>query len=152
LTVADKIRIATELKDKGNELFKAGDYKAARASYARVFAYVNGLRDRNSLMKEYEDSLGRAPVSTDDEGEIGRLAVTANANLAMVALKLGDLGRAITYCDKVLKEEPEHVKALFRKGQAYMQLKDLDRAKKFLTSAAKLEPNNVAIRGELRKL
>lgn len=43
-SVADKISMAKKYKEKGNEHFANQDFKKAKLSYARVFAYTNGLK------------------------------------------------------------------------------------------------------------
>ncbi|KAJ1561415.1 hypothetical protein HK096_004801, partial [Nowakowskiella sp. JEL0078] len=52
-------------------------------------------------------------------------------NYAACKLKLRDFPMVIIQCTEVLKHEPENIKALFRRGQAYLQIgRDLELAEK----------------------
>ena len=58
----------------------------------------------------------------------------------------------ITLCRKVLQFDEKNVKAVFRLGQAYMQLSEFGKSRKYLIRAGRLSPSNVEIRQELAKL
>ncbi|KAI9989015.1 hypothetical protein PInf_022736 [Phytophthora infestans] len=53
LSVADKVEQAELLKRQGNLHVKQGELKRALASYAKVFAYVNGLSVAGDSMSQY---------------------------------------------------------------------------------------------------
>ena len=74
-------------------------------------------------------------------------------NYAACLLKLGDFKTVIVQCSEVLKRDPENVKALFRRGVAYMKLgRDLEDARKDLIQLAQIaERLDQATRESLEK-
>ena len=61
--------------------------------------------------------------------------VATHVNLATCHLKLGDLSKAIEQCTKALSTDRTSMKAHFRRGQAYIRMGDLPKAKDDLVSA-----------------
>mmetsp|Transcript_86726 Transcript_86726/g.245508 ORF Transcript_86726/g.245508 Transcript_86726/m.245508 type:complete len:95 (-) Transcript_86726:180-464(-) len=72
--------------------------------------------------------------------------------MSMCHLKLKQPRKVVENCNKILAVKDDHVKAIFNLGKAYVQMNDLDKAKKNLTDAARMSPNDVAINKELAKL
>lgn len=64
-------------------------------------------------------------------------------------MKLGDLKGALLDTETALREKEHNAKALFRQGQAYMALNDVDAAVKSFKKALELEPNDGGIKKEL---
>jgi len=131
-TNEDKLKAANEIKAAGNEFFKAGQTAKAIAQYNKVLRYL--------------------PSEKEDQKEIQDLAVSVNSNLSASYLKQNDFEKTIQSCEKVLKVQSENVKALFRSGQAYLGLNDVDKAKEFLDKAHKLEPKDGGILTALKQL
>jgi len=73
-------------------------------------------------------------------------------NIAACKIKLGDYQDAIKNCDDVLKVQPDNVKALFRKGQAFNCIDNWEESTKALTRTLELEPQNVDAKKELAKI
>ncbi|MCI22042.1 peptidyl-prolyl cis-trans isomerase CYP40-like, partial [Trifolium medium] len=57
-------------------------------------------------------------------------------------LKLGDINGALLDTEFALREGNNNAKALFRQGQAYMVLNDIDNAVESFKKALTLEPND----------
>ncbi|CAL9013351.1 unnamed protein product [Prunus brigantina] len=57
-------------------------------------------------------------------------------------LKLGDLKGALLDTDFAMRDGEDNVKALFRQGQAYMALDDIDAAVESFKKALDLEPTD----------
>lgn len=53
---------------------------------------------------------------------------TLQLNIAQAYLKLNKNKEAVEAASKVLKEEPNNLKALYRRGVAYSKSQDFDRA------------------------
>jgi len=72
--------------------------------------------------------------------------------MAAVYLKNEHYDKCITSCTKVLAIEAANVKALFRRGVAYLRIKDYDRAEKDLKEASYQDPSDKGIQNELKLL
>jgi tetratricopeptide (TPR) repeat protein len=149
-SVQAKLAKANELKTRGNELFKAGEFRKAAKEYRYVFAYVNGLvSSSDAQMRAYakqEDMLAEADVKAVDE-----LKRAAYSNLAACYLKLGEFAKARAAAEGALKVDAKDVKSLMRLGLALSGLKEWDKAKKALLDADKLDPRNAAVLLALRE-
>ncbi|KAE9033005.1 hypothetical protein PR003_g8890 [Phytophthora rubi] len=153
LSVGEKVEQAELLKRQGNLLVKQGEFKRALTSYAKVFAYVNGLSVAGDAMSQYAQSAAGMAATQEQGGQIQAVKVAAWANMALCHLKLGaQPERALDCCDKVLELEPQHSKARFRKAQAMTQLMHYERAYKMLSELLEEEPKNAAVRSEIRAL
>jgi len=60
--------------------------------------------------------------------------------------------KVIEDCELVLKADADNAKALFRRGKAYLNLGDLDRAQEDLNRASALAPTDSAVKTELALL
>lgn len=153
LSVREKIEQGETLKRQANVLFKRGELKRALRSYAKVFAYVNGLSVQGDAMAQY--AAGASGMSaTKEEGEqIEQLKVAVWSNMAFCHVKLGtNPAKAIELCDKVLEVDDKHSKAQFRKAQALAQLSHFDRALALLSELLEVEPKDAAVRAEVRRV
>ncbi|KAJ9190123.1 hypothetical protein P3X46_001353 [Hevea brasiliensis] len=95
---------AEKIRNTGNRLFKEGKFELAKAKYEKV------LREFNHVNPQ-DDEEGKVFVDTRN---------LLNLNLAACYLKMGECKKSIEYCNKVLDANPAHVKALYRRGMAYM--------------------------------
>jgi len=76
--------------------------------------------------------MGQGPTqkATDSEtSEIQDLLKAIHLNMAACLLKLNKAERATQECTNVLNFDKDNTKALFRRGQAYVQQKDFYKAK-----------------------
>jgi len=141
LSGSDYARIATELKEIGNKMFKTGNFALAQAKYEKGLRYA----------KEYME------VQDGDPKELGEaltgLRFTLNNNTALMCIKLGDYEGAIKAASNALAvtgaSEENKAKAYFRRGQARVNKKDEEGAMEDLEEALKLVPNDAAVRREL---
>ncbi|KAG1688898.1 hypothetical protein DVH05_002982 [Phytophthora capsici] len=153
LSVAEKLEQAEMLKRQGNLYVKKGEFKRALTSYAKVFAYVNGLSVTGDAMAQYAQGAAGMTATQEEGGHIQAVKVAVWSNMALCHLKLATQPeRALSCCDKVLEVEPHHSKARFRKAQAMVQLTHYDRAYKLLSELLEEEPKNAAVRNEIRAL
>ncbi|KAF6161054.1 hypothetical protein GIB67_007695 [Kingdonia uniflora] len=82
----------------------------------------------------------------DNEGKIFLNSRNSfHLNVAACYLKLGECKKSIESCNKVLDSSPAHVKALYRRGMAYMSAGDFDEArsdfKAMITADKSSEPD-----------
>ena len=133
----EKIAIATQYKTKGNELYRANKIGLAGSQYSKAIRMLISI----------------GPVDSPEmAAQILELRIASLSNLATCRMKVNQFHLAAECCSKVLKDDPDHVKCLFRRGQAYMELNDFDLAKSDLLKAKKLDPNNPSIDSTLKIL
>ncbi|WCJ35596.1 Peptidyl-prolyl cis-trans isomerase FKBP65 [Euphorbia peplus] len=122
----EKIEAASRKKEEGNVLFKSGKYQRARKKY-----------DKAADCVVEEGSFG------DDEQKLVKsLSVSCWLNGAACSLKLNDFQEAIKLCSKVLDNEFNNVKALYRRAQAYIETSDLVSAEQDIKKALEVDPGN----------
>ncbi|XP_022746613.1 peptidyl-prolyl cis-trans isomerase PASTICCINO1-like [Durio zibethinus] len=130
---AEKIRVT------GNRLFKEGKFELAKAKYEKV------LREFNHVNPQ-----------TDEEGKVFIEARNSlHLNVAACFLKMGECRKSIEACNKVLDATPVHVKALYRRGMAYMAAGDFEEARSNFQMMIKIdkssEPDATAALAKLKK-
>ena len=139
LTDEERFEIATKLKTLGTEKFKAGDVKLAAIFYSRAVKYIIPV----DITKQDLQQLTQ---------DVKSLRITIFLNLAACQLKFKQYDHAARNCTKVLDLDHNCVKALYRRGQAHINMNDFEQAKNDLTKAKHLEPSNRAIDEQLKIL
>lgn len=153
----EQIEQAEEHKKIGNARFKEGDLKKALGAYHKVFFYVNGLQvpGEKSEASSYTDMMGKSAaasqVPTDRVEDVKRLKESTHLNMAACYLKQGQYSKCVTAATKAMASGPV-CKAYFRRGQANLELRNLDEAKEDLERARQLAPTDTAIAAELKRL
>jgi len=111
-------------KAAGNALFKEGRCALAKPKYEKALKYLKrGLHiETEELVLEAEE-----------------LQLSCHLNVAACAHKLADYAEAVRQCDKALQIDPDHPKALFRRGQAYLMTSDFDLARRDMEALAGLD-------------
>ena len=149
--MADKLDKARGYREKGNELFKAGEYKKALQQYARVHAYMGGLILDPSMVS-YQQAAKVEPPNGQQNLDIRNMQVAVYSNMGICNLKMKQPAKALVDLDKALKMDSAHGKSLCNKGRAYIALNNLDKAKTFLEEALEMHPDDALIRKELGRL
>lgn len=109
---------ASRAKAEGNQLVKAGSYEQAIDKYSRA-----------------ADAL---QADTTTEGQV--LVKACRLNVVHCLLKLERWGEAEEECDEVICGDPNNLKALFRRGQARLELAQKAGALEDLQAAASICP------------
>ncbi|XP_062095389.1 peptidyl-prolyl cis-trans isomerase PASTICCINO1 [Humulus lupulus] len=117
---------AEKIRSTGNRLFKEGKYELAKAKYDKV------LREFNHVNPQ-DDEEGKVFVDTRN---------LLNLNVAACYLKMGECKKSIETCNKVLDANPAHVKALYRRGMAYMAGGDFEEAKSDFQKMIKVDKSS----------
>lgn len=104
---------AEKIRSTGNRLFKEGKFELAKAKYEKV------LREFNHVNPQ-DDEEGKEFLNTRN---------LLHLNVAACYLKMGEAKKSIEACNKVLDASPAHVKALYRRGMAYMSAGDFEEAR-----------------------
>jgi tetratricopeptide (TPR) repeat protein len=132
-------------KSTGNELFKAGDYKAALREYHSALLYLKGLD--NSALKSFAPS-GTVPIKEDIRHKVGLALLSTHLNMSAVYLKLLNYEKAIQSAETVIKLDPKNTKAIYRKGCGLIGLKNYEKAEKVLKEGVLACPTDPAMRKE----
>ncbi|GAA5893929.1 hypothetical protein JCM8208_001281 [Rhodotorula glutinis] len=147
------LEVASEIKERGTELFKQGNYAQASKKWQKSLRYL----DRHLDLPERDLAL---------EAQYATLRLSLLLNSALVALKVGGTSAAqlgVKAASRALRldGDPEQVpmakrlteadkaKALYRRAMARTLLKEEKEAVEDLEEAAKLQPDDAAIRKEL---
>lgn len=131
ISLVDKKRI------RGNELFQRKEFLRAINSYQKALQMIQNYLEGQHL---------KASEAIQD------MQIRCWNNLAASQLKAGAHKEGLESCERVLKVDPDNVKALFRAGKLLsITSTDLDAAVKHLQKAAALKPEEKAIQAELQK-
>ncbi|XP_059443793.1 peptidyl-prolyl cis-trans isomerase CYP40 [Corylus avellana] len=124
------------VKSFGNEHYKKQDYKMALRKYRKALRYLDICWEKDGIDEEKCSSLRKTKSQIF-------------TNSSACKLKLGDLKGALLDTEFAMRDGDDNVKALFRQGQAYMALNDIDAAVESFKKASDLEPNDAGIKKEL---
>jgi len=146
-SIDGKISFAEGLKNEANELFKAGDLKKARSTYAKVFSFTRGLPG-STFDKQHAGSFDTSQYLDADEERITPeqekqcvvLEVNTRNNLATICIKQKKAENAVDHCDHALHLDKDNWKAHLRHGQAKAMLHELESARFSLLRAKSLAP------------
>ncbi|XP_072997511.1 peptidyl-prolyl cis-trans isomerase PASTICCINO1 [Typha latifolia] len=114
LTFQEIMEEAEKIKNTGNRLFKEGKFDLAKTKYEKV------IREYNHVNPQ-DDEEGKIFVNSRN---------SLHLNVAACYQKMNDVRKSIESCNKVLDANPAHVKALYRRGMAYLLGGDFDESKK----------------------
>ncbi|XP_066429682.1 peptidyl-prolyl cis-trans isomerase D [Eleutherodactylus coqui] len=131
------VSIAEDVKNIGNNLFKAQNWDMAIKKYNKALRYVESCKD----------------VTGDDNiAKLNPIAVSCNLNIAACKLKVSDFRAAIESCHEALEIDPSNTKALYRRAQGWQGLKDYEQALEDLKKAHELAPEDKAIGSEILRV
>lgn len=143
-TTEEKIKVAQELKTKGNELFKQGEFKKAISFYKQVFLYINGLNSTlGSILSQQQSK---------EDPEVAKLRAQVNMNISFCYYKTQNYVKSFEHIQKCVQIEPENLKARYKRGQLYLMKGDLDNAKIDLEFVYSKNPNDEALIFDLKTL
>merc|ERR1711957_658069 len=90
-------------------------------------------------------------VPQESVEEVQQLKLSTRLNMGACYRKTGQHAKCVDVCGKAL-EISESSKAYFRRAQANLELRALDEAKRDFEKAREMEPNDLAIVQELKRL
>lgn len=124
-------------KVRGNELFRASRMALAIKSYERALALFDFPTNE---------------LSPQTKTEVNSLLVQCHSNLAVCFERLKNFPKVIHHCNKALEIAPSNVKALFRRGSAYIIMDDYHNAESDLKYALTLSTENQEVLSRLAHL
>lgn len=131
------LKIATELKNMGNDAFKKGDWDLGLQKYQKSIRYL----------QEYPVPLDNDPK--DLWPQLSALKISVYSNSALLQNKKKQWTEAIESATKALEIEgisdKDKAKAYYRRALAKVQKRNEDDALADLTEAAKYAPGDAAI-------
>ncbi|XP_043787813.1 AH receptor-interacting protein isoform X2 [Apis laboriosa] len=127
MTEDEKLKSIPDIKEKGNILFKEKNYNAACEMYAK------GIGILEQLM------LGEKP-NEEEWLALNQLKTPLLLNYAQCKLIQEEYYAVIEHCTTVLKHNPDNVKALYKRGKAYIGVWNEEEAIKDLTRVVELDP------------
>eukprot|EP00929_Paragymnodinium_shiwhaense_P122594 TRINITY_DN9546_c0_g1_i1.p1 TRINITY_DN9546_c0_g1~~TRINITY_DN9546_c0_g1_i1.p1 ORF type:complete len:273 (-),score=103.66 TRINITY_DN9546_c0_g1_i1:289-1107(-) len=120
-------------KEVGFGAYRHGNYEKAIVCWAMA-------RDSLLILVDKKKFKGKEAK----EAECKELLHTMYLNLAQAYLKNKEFHQAITHSDKILKDEPQNVKALYRKASAQLMASQHQEAKQNTRALLEVEPDNAA--------
>ncbi|XP_052413238.1 inactive peptidyl-prolyl cis-trans isomerase FKBP6 [Carassius gibelio] len=120
----------------GNLCFNKKRYEDARERYKQAVTLLQN----------------REPVDEEEKKCLEEMKLPFLLNLSFTYLKLEKPHKALCYGQKVLDISPQNTKALFRCGQACLEMNDYEKAQDYLTLAQANKPFDPDINTLLRKL
>ncbi|XP_014218997.1 FK506-binding protein 59 isoform X2 [Copidosoma floridanum] len=123
-----KVEQAKMFKDKGTNYFKDNKINLAIKMYQKAIEYINTDYGYNDELLKVRNSL----------------LLSCNLNLALCFLKNKSPFEAKEAATKALEVDPKNEKALFRRGQALLDLALAELAVKDFEEVLKIEPKNTA--------
>ena len=128
MSLEEKLKKATELKEEGNTFFKTKSNEDAATKY-----------------REGLDVLKKSKQETDAKP----LLLSLNLNLAAALIKTETWSEVLKHANQALEFDKENLKALYRRGVARFRSGELQAAKEDLLFVAKADGKNKNARKEL---
>ncbi|XP_076381316.1 AH receptor-interacting protein-like [Megalopta genalis] len=127
MTEDEKLKSIPEIKEKGNILFKEKNYEEA----CNVYAKGIGMLEQLMLAEKPNEKEWLA---------LNELKIPLLLNYSQCKLMLKEYYAVIEHCTTILKHDSDNVKALYRRGKAYIGAWDEEGATRDLRRAAELDP------------
>lgn len=149
MSLEERISKCHEKKNTGGTHFKDGKYDLAIKQYRDIMklAEISEFRDDGKLVEL--ESVQLPPESDQDKTqrqELQQMLLVSYLNLALCYLKVNKFEESIANCNLALKQDPQNIKAHFRKGLAYLPTNDYEKALKQFEIVLELDPNNAEAR------
>lgn len=148
LQLEQAIEMLESIKNAGNLFFSMKEYVDARRKYKKAVRYFNFFKDQLEAKYRTDEQIQDVKEKLQP---LNQLNVVVCLNIAAVELKLSNAESAKNACDEVLLNDPANAKALYRRGQAHISLKNYDDALIDLELAYRSLPNDKNIQSELHK-
>eukprot|EP00804_Cyclotella_cryptica_P028984 CCRYP_012404-RA/>CCRYP_012404-RA protein AED:0.02 eAED:0.02 QI:1013/1/1/1/1/1/2/516/1124 len=111
----DKLRRTMSWKEKGDTLFRSGDYERAASKYAQCLGIDGDTTEYNSN-----------PLDNDDAG--GRLHAVLHCNRAACLMALKKYREAVKECTASLRIHTHYMKAMLRRGRCFARIRQYQEA------------------------
>eukprot|EP01066_Platyproteum_vivax_P020558 Platyproteum_vivax@DN8482_c0_g1_i1.p1 len=137
------------LKNLGNDSFKQTNYHRAIRRYAAAEQCLVGIEKETG--ETGDEKTGDDKTGDGETANVEFDRQVAKVNLALCCLQVGEYSECVKVTTDVLKSQPLHVKALFRRASAYYHLAEPEKALADLVVVAKLEPDDSSVKNLVLK-
>ncbi|GAB0097449.1 peptidyl-prolyl cis-trans isomerase D [Sergentomyia squamirostris] len=135
--IRQMLDILTKIRNAGNYHFKRGNSVAAIRRYNKAIRYYQFFCN--------------LPLGPEDKVHLERANAISCVNIAAVHINNNNFIEALQICNEALKHNPDNSKALFRRGQAGIELKNYEDAIEDLKRAYNLVPESKAVLNEFNR-
>ncbi|XP_055677064.1 peptidyl-prolyl cis-trans isomerase D [Lutzomyia longipalpis] len=136
--IEQMVSILTRIRNAGNYHFKNGNN-------------VEAIRRYNKAIRYYQFFSNSTTLSAPDRCQLEKANAINCVNIAAVHMKSNNFVETIQVCSEALKLHPTNSKALFRRGQAEIELKNYENAISDLKRAYNLVPESKVILDEFNR-
>ncbi|XP_029984515.1 inactive peptidyl-prolyl cis-trans isomerase FKBP6 [Sphaeramia orbicularis] len=130
------LKVVDTLRGFGNRCFNQSNYYNAKDRYKQAVRLLGNRETQNDADKE----------------TIQTALLPLYLNISLTELRLDSPHKALKYSNKALEIDRTNTKALFRCGQAYLDLHEYESAHRCLISAQAKKPFDVDINNLLRRV
>ncbi|XP_062309887.1 inactive peptidyl-prolyl cis-trans isomerase FKBP6 isoform X1 [Osmerus eperlanus] len=134
--LSDLLSVVDIERNFGNRCFKQSRFDDAKDRYKQAVMLLST----------------RETKSEEEKRGIASLQLPLYLNLSLAMLRLDRPLRSLDYSLQALLIDPRNTKALFRCGQAYLEIAEYEKAQEYLTMAQARKPFDPDINNLLRKL
>ncbi|XP_020570387.1 inactive peptidyl-prolyl cis-trans isomerase FKBP6 isoform X2 [Oryzias latipes] len=134
--LSELLEVTNTLRSLGNHYFSCSQHYRAKGSYKQAVMVLENREVQSEPVKE----------------KIQPALLPLYLNLSLTELRLENWHKALKYTTKALEMDSLNTKALFRCGQAYLELGDFENALKFLKAAQAKKPYDTDINNLLKKV
>jgi tetratricopeptide (TPR) repeat protein len=127
------------LKEMGNVAFKESNFKMARTHYEEALEFI----------RPHKDAAPINDITPEKVQEMKSLFISLHGNTSMVYLKEENWTQVIKSTEEILKDEPENIKALYRRAVAHHRTGGYEESRDGLNRVLSLDSSNTAAKKEL---
>ena len=118
LSAGEKLSLAEQKKEQGNEFYKNNRISLAQRRYERALRFIEDERPEDE--------------SEEDRKRREQILTSVYLNLGAIYTKLSDWNMVIQQCNKCLEVDGQNIKAFYRKAQAQQSMGELEEAQQTL--------------------
>ncbi|XP_078000979.1 tetratricopeptide repeat protein 9C-like [Glandiceps talaboti] len=137
---------AEDFKMKGNQCYKNKEYKSAIGKYHRGLLYLKGIESNKDLqllqqnmgfLEQSQTGRQQSEMSEELKKRVKSVEADLYNNLAACLLQVPDPNyeKILHYCNCVLSQKPDNVKALYRRGIVLYHINAYEDSKESLLKA-----------------